>query len=882
MELKLLKGMRENRKYTIYLFCVLFFCSVTNFCFGQDVNLCTGKYSKSINLHEFVGRELNLPMSIDYTANGIRVTELASSIGLGWNLSLGGSINRIVNAREDDFYDSCNYFGSPEEPDGNDLFTMNALGEYDCFQFQISSSVPSPLVNPRNIPSYDSFNDTWLIKLQDGTKLFFGENNCKITTSTLAQPIRSSCPSLNIISVSSWLLTKIISKNNLDEYRFVYNNFDWLNYVPKNGEGTDYGVLILKQSSYKSNEQMIKEVYHNNEKIIDFSYATREDMLFVGGTNIGNKLSSINFYNFNSTSAYKQIVLNHSYFGNLNASGSNSYLHKRLKLDSVDVKGLDSNNSSGLIYGSYKFEYNSPEQIPPITSYARDFLGLYNGKDSNLHLVESFYTFDGPVLRAFNFDKAIVGTIKKIEYPDKGYELLEYEQNALIGNYGKVLIQATDSIPAHYEFVDTKGDYADGFRIKNLKKYTSNNNLATHIEYKYSGGVIQDVYPGSQGDSYKRSSYGYRNAPNIITYDSGKIVNLDTNGNTLGFVENNFFCNNHEDAMCGRPPFQVGDIPNKGISFFLAERDNTRSGARFVSFYPENIFGVNLYDKDGTLVSKQTNLYKGYNVNQFIYYNSGYVKNNHSFYETYIGTNKLINEVIYEYDFGLLRAKTNKMPNNEYNHQFFDYIINSFNSSYIQNEINVLNENYQIISQSKDIYSIFGTRFLKSETQTAIGSNALEPKTRYNYDQDGNMIEMVNVTPIQAGQVIPNNQYESYIYGYNNRFVVAKITGAKYSDIPTANITAIKNASNQIINDANNTAMETALNALRSLPALGNAQITTTTINPVFGPTSITDPKGYTIYNEYDVFGRLALTKEKNPLGGFNILSETKFNTRPN
>jgi hypothetical protein len=76
--------------------------------------------------------------------------------------------------------------------------------------------------------------------------------------------------------------------------------------------------------------------------------------------------------------------------------------------------------------------------------------------------------------------------------------------------------------------------------------------------------------------------------------------------------------------------------------------------------------------------------------------------------------------------------------------------------------------------------------------------------------------------------------------------------------------------------------METALNALRSVTALANAQITTTTINPVFGPTSVTDPKGYTIYNEYDVFGRPTLTKEKNPSGGFNILSETKYNTRAN
>lgn len=217
----------------------------------------------------------------------------------------------------------------------------------------------------------------------------------------------------------------------------------------------------------------------------------------------------------------------------------------------------------------------------------------------------------------------------------------------------------------------------------------------------------------------------------------------------------------------------------------------------------------------------------------------------------------------------------------EYTYDFYT----GLNNSILENTITGIQNS--ITGNTKYIYSPFIdntvtpniTRYFISEVQNQpVNGTTLDPKTRYNYDLDGNMIEMVNVTP----GVINNNQYESYIYGYNNRFVVAKITGAKYSDIPAANITAIKAASNLIINDINNTAMETALNALRSVAALANAQITTTTINPVFGPTSVTDPKGYTIYSEYDVFGRSTLTKEKNPLGGFNILSETKFNTRPN
>ena len=59
-------------------------------------------------------------------------------------------------------------------------------------------------------------------------------------------------------------------------------------------------------------------------------------------------------------------------------------------------------------------------------------------------------------------------------------------------------------------------------------------------------------------------------------------------------------------------------------------------------------------------------------------------------------------------------------------------------------------------------------------------------------------------------------------------------------------------------------------------------KLNTYTYNPVFGVTSITDPKGYTIYTEYDAFGRVKLTKEKTADGSLKILSENQYNTRPN
>jgi len=62
------------------------------------------------------------------------------------------------------------------------------------------------------------------------------------------------------------------------------------------------------------------------------------------------------------------------------------------------------------------------------------------------------------------------------------------------------------------------------------------------------------------------------------------------------------------------------------------------------------------------------------------------------------------------------------------------------------------------------------------------------------------------------------------------------------------------------------------LNDLRT--ALPNAQVSTYTYDPLIGVTSITDPRGETIYYEYDNFNRLEHVKDAQG----NILSKNKYN----
>src|ERR1041384_7159810 len=71
--------------------------------FGEwPVNLYTGVPSVSIPLFTLASRDINVPISVDYHASGIRVGEIASWVGLGWALNAGGVISRSIRGLNDD------------------------------------------------------------------------------------------------------------------------------------------------------------------------------------------------------------------------------------------------------------------------------------------------------------------------------------------------------------------------------------------------------------------------------------------------------------------------------------------------------------------------------------------------------------------------------------------------------------------------------------------------------------------------------------------------------------------------------------------------------------------------------------------------------------
>lgn len=60
------------------------------------VDMSTGVTSTSIPIYTLSENGINIPVSISYHASGIKVDDVASTVGLGWTLNAGGGLTRTV------------------------------------------------------------------------------------------------------------------------------------------------------------------------------------------------------------------------------------------------------------------------------------------------------------------------------------------------------------------------------------------------------------------------------------------------------------------------------------------------------------------------------------------------------------------------------------------------------------------------------------------------------------------------------------------------------------------------------------------------------------------------------------------------------------------
>lgn len=96
----------------------------------------TGSVNFTIPLYTIKDGDLEIPINLRYDGSGIRISQEASNVGLGWSLNVGGAITRTIRGNLPDEYPQFGFLNLKETPLDyvNTLFErMNNGGYYDDF-----------------------------------------------------------------------------------------------------------------------------------------------------------------------------------------------------------------------------------------------------------------------------------------------------------------------------------------------------------------------------------------------------------------------------------------------------------------------------------------------------------------------------------------------------------------------------------------------------------------------------------------------------------------------------------------------------------------------------------------------------------------------------
>lgn len=184
----------------------------------------------------------------------------------------------------------------------------------------------------------------------------------------------------------------------------------------------------------------------------------------------------------------------------------------------------------------------------------------------------------------------------------------------------------------------------------------------------------------------------------------------------------------------------------------------------------------------------------------------------------------------------------------------------------VGNGSTILSRNVQ-----RNNYKDWGNGFVfPKDVQTSKGTDGLEDRVLYHgYDDKGNVKEVSK----------PDGTSIVYIWGYIQEYPIAKIENATFvagkpNTITSAQQTLINNAVTASNLDNDLTSENALLSKLQLLrEGFPNAIVTTYTFDPLIGVTSVTDPKGHTVYYDYDDANHLQQVRDASG----NILSRNEY-----
>ena len=247
-----------------------------------------------------------------------------------------------------------------------------------------------------------------------------------------------------------------------------------------------------------------------------------------------------------------------------------------------------------------------------------------------------------------------------------------------------------------------------------------------------------------------------------------------------------------------------------------------------------------------------------------------------------LGGSDLLKDILFDYNISD-RNKTHEtivFPDSTTSETTYQYATEKANQKLITaNMVSIpleteVKKDGKTISKTETKYDNPANLLPSSVLSQDLQSSAMETDiTFYQYDTKGNLQQYTTKDEIPT----------AIIWGYNQTQPIAKIEGAKYSDV-SASVGEIISYSDIDANPPQGTTPEQTeqnlinkLDEFRKKAELSGNQITTYTYDPLIGVRTITPPSGIREYYNYDTANRLNEVKDING----NILKTYEYHYKP-
>ena len=418
----------------------------------------------SIPLFSLSTGGLQLPVTLDYNNGGIRVEEVATWVGLGWNLQPGGQITRQMRGVPDEStghnglitsttlpkpstFPGSNYSVNAyyvvsgnldEEPD---LFYFNFLGFSGKFYFDESGNPHMIGQQPLSIKKTISGQNIteFIITDAKGNQYIFGDSYTESSYATYTSQGGYSTVPTGPTYNSTWKLHQIkdLSGEHVINLTYTYATTSFQtwsgSYMRISGEtGTD----CLASDSYSdevivttnATEYRLSTITCGNDSLVFYTSPDPVDegvmldslrMFETGG-------SRRNGYHFNTN------------WFNYSGGSFNVYTNR------LCLKNLSEFPASGNDSLVYSFTYNTSVNLPSRISFGTDYWGYYNGNDYNwINLPNGVYTDGSLLMQEYNLGDrrangyyAAADILTQITYPTGGTRSFTYQGNTALLEVG--------------------------------------------------------------------------------------------------------------------------------------------------------------------------------------------------------------------------------------------------------------------------------------------------------------------------------------------------------------------------------------------------------------------------------------------------------------